>query len=101
MLDKLSVDHFSAHVDQSFSMSLAEDQFEMTLIRASLSRHQPFDDPKKRKAFSLFFRPLDDRKYPQATYVIEHPEIEEPLNIFMSPVMGDEPGSFVMQAVFS
>lgn len=101
MLSKLTLEDFNHFVEQNFEMSLEDKTFQMKLVKATLAKHQPFEDEDRRKAFSLFFEPLDDCQYPQANYLISHPNFEEPLSIFMTSVIGNKVGTYLMQAVFN
>lgn len=101
MLKDLRLEDFTDFVNQNFSLSLGDEQFEMLLSDAKLSQYQAPEEEGFRKAFSLFFEPLDNRQYPQGTYKVTHPSLEEPLSLFMTPVLSRNQYGFVMQVAFN
>ncbi len=102
MLDQLSFEDFEPLLEEELSFAVQDDSFPLKLVKVVLAKHQPFaDEEGHRRAFSLSFAPLDDRQYPQGNYLMTHPHYAEPMVVFMSPIMGRQPGTHVLQAVFS
>jgi hypothetical protein len=97
-LATLSYQDFKGFINKTFKI-----KFEANVtLEAELIEVTEFNNysPLERKPFSVVFRTNQrDEYYPQATFIIEHPEKGE-LSMFLSPKGSDSKG-MVYEAVFS
>jgi hypothetical protein len=102
MLDQLSVDDFSEHVNAPFRIQVESgDSLELELIEA-----RPIGPPSdreggRRQAFSLIFRGPTARLLDQRIYEVEHPRLGT-LGIFLVPLGSEgDPEGLHYQAIFN
>lgn len=96
-MELLTLDHFSAHVDETFPAALNEGQVPFVLVEA---RGLPTRGPAAgRPPFSLLFRNASSFLFPQQIYRMQHPRLGE-IGIFLVPVAREREG-FLYQAIFN
>ena len=104
MLDQLTVDDFSAHVNAPFRIHVEPGEvLELELIEARpIGQRPPSDrDGGTRRAFSLIFRGPRGRLLSQRIYPIEHPGLGT-LGIFLVPLGPEgDPDGLHYQAIFN
>jgi hypothetical protein len=99
MLKHVTIDDFASREGQAFRLELGEFSEEFKLVQVDKLK---YEYPNSfRKPFSLLFEGDPSKLYPQATYLIEHPDYPEKLPFFLVPVQGDKPGSMYLEAVFT
>jgi hypothetical protein len=100
MLDQLTIDFFEPLVGSSF-WAVFETGGKVELRLERVGRVMESEAARlHRTPFSLFFRGPKSFKLPQQTYSVSHEAFAEPQEIFLVPV-GDEPTSYIYEAVFT
>jgi hypothetical protein len=97
-LQELTHQDFSQFINQSFNIEFGEN----AILLAELIEIQELNgySPLQRKPFSVVFRTQQKNEYyPQATFMVEHPEKGE-IPMFLSPRGFDAEG-MKYEAVFS
>ncbi len=106
MLDKLTKESFSEHLNQRFQMQVDEaTSVEIELVEVKALTPAPkasgFPKVKLREApFSIVFRGPHQPVYRQRMYTIKHHEMGTIEGLFLVPLGGDQDGMYY-QAVFS
>jgi Domain of unknown function (DUF6916) len=99
MLDTLTSADFSTHLEESFTLTLADgSQHAMTLVKITeLGERQ--EETGGRRPFSLIFRGPLELRLPQQIYSLTHPGVGS-LQIFIVPVGPDQTGQ-CYEAIFN
>ena len=95
-MELLTLQHFSAHVNETFNAQLDDSEVPFVLVEARSVQGSP---GAMREPFSLLFRNGSSFLFPQQTYVMRHPGLGE-VGIFLVPVAREREG-FLYQAVFN
>ena len=96
-MELLTLDHFTAYVNETFAAALNEGEVPFVLVEArGLAPGKPSGT---RAPFSLLFRNASAFLFPQQTYRMRHPGLGE-VGIFLVPVAREREG-FLYQAVFN
>lgn len=100
-MDLLTLEHFAAHVNETYYARIGEDgarsmevPFVLVEARALSTRLQ-----SQRAPFSLLFRNPSPFLFPQQTYTLRHASLGE-AGVFLVPVAREREG-FLYQAVFN
>jgi hypothetical protein len=95
-MDLLTLQHFAARLNETFTADIGESEVPFVLVEVVPLPPEP---RALRAPFSLMFRNLSPILFPQQTYRMRNPDMGE-LGIFLVPVARDREG-FLYQAVFS
>lgn len=95
-MELLTLDHFAAHVNETFEAALNEGEVPFVLVEAR-GLAQPATGA--RAPFSLLFRNASAFLFPQQTYRMRHPRLGD-IGVFLVPVAREREG-FLYQAVFN
>lgn len=99
MLDEVTHETFAGHVGDTFTITAPDgDTIELTLAEVTLAP-ESYGAPGRRQPFSLTFHGPVSPYAPQATWALEHPELEG-LHLFLVP-LGPEGDTMRYQAVFT
>ena len=100
MLDKLTIDHFSRHINETFILRIeGMDSFDIELIEVSpLGAAQ--EDASTRQAFSVIFRGPAQPIFIQQIYNVVHADLGE-LALFLVPLGPDRTGGIRYEAIFT
>lgn len=100
MLDQLTIDHFSKHVSESFTLCIeGMDSFTLELIEVSPLGSTP-ENSTMRQAFSVIFRGPAQPILIQQIYSVTHKDMGE-LTLFLVPLGPDRTGGVRYEAVFT
>src|SRR3546814_17566347 len=91
-----TLEHFSGHVNDTFSAVLNDDEVPFQLVEA---RALPSTPGATRKPFALLFRNGSSFLFPQQIYRMRHARLGE-VGIFLVPVAREREG-FLYQALFN
>lgn len=98
MLDQLTSEHFSSHINQNFSIILPDEtSISAELIEVTVNKAP--GESSRRKSFSLVFRTDGEPKFDQGIYTVRHENMPE-LDIFLVPIGPDSKG-FCYEAIFN
>lgn len=95
-MDLLTLQHFSPHVNETFSAALSDGEVAFELVEA---RALPQAGVAQRAPFALLFRNTAAFLFPQQIYRMRHDALGE-VGIFLVPVARERDG-FLYQAVFN
>ena len=95
-MELLTLEHFSGHVNETFSAALNDGEVSFLLVEA---RGLPARAQDARPPVSLLFRNTASFLFPQQTYQMQHPRLGV-MGIFLVPVAREREG-FLYQAVFN
>ena len=99
MLEEVTHETFAGRVGETFKITASDgDTIELTLAEANLAP-ESYAAPGHRAPFSLIFHGPLTPFAPQATWPIEHPDLEG-LELFLVPI-GPEGEAMGYQAVFT
>lgn len=98
-MELLTLDHFTRHVDQTFSAIINDGEIPFVLVEARALNPASVLPGAARAPFSLLFRNGSAFLFPQQTYLMRHAEMGE-VGIFLVPVAREQAG-FLYQAVFN
>lgn len=96
-MELLTLDHFSSHVNETYSARLNDGDVPFVLVEARALSTRP--QPNQRVPFSLLFRNGSSFLFPQQIYPMHHASIGE-VGIFLVPVARERDG-FLYQAIFN
>lgn len=96
-MELLTLDHFTSHVNETYSAVLNDGEVPFVLVEARALSTRP--EQGERVPFSLLFRNGSAFLFPQQTYVMRHASIGE-IGIFLVPVARERDG-FLYQAIFN
>ena len=96
-MDLLSLEHFAACLNETFSADMQGMQVDFVLVEALPLAARVPDAP--RAPFSLVFRNESAVLFPQQIYRMHHPRLGD-TGIFLAPVPQDKTG-FLYQAAFN
>ncbi|MGJ7901287.1 DUF6916 family protein [Lysobacter sp. 1R34A] len=96
-MDILTLEHFAAHVNETYSAQLNDSEVPFVLVEARALSTRP--QQGERAPFSLLFRNGSSFLFPQQIYVMRHDSIGE-VGIFLVPVAREREG-FLYQAIFN
>jgi hypothetical protein len=99
VLDQLTVDSFSPHLNSDFRLLPAPEAKPVLLQLIEASDLPASSAQGRRQGFSLIFRGPAGLYLPQQIYTIEHDEMEA-MDIFLVPIRPDEKG-MRLQAIFN
>ena len=100
MLDRLTIDHFSKRVNETFALHIeGMDAFTLELIEVSPLGSAPADT-MLRRAFSVIFRGPAEPVLLQQIYHLTHAEMDD-LTLFLVPIGPDRTGGIRYEAVFT
>ncbi|MFC2015155.1 DUF6916 family protein [Chloroflexota bacterium] len=94
MLDKLSTEDFTKHLNSFFYLSIdSGEQVEAELIEVTElgTSNAPVIGDKRRRPFSVIFSGPPQPVLPQGIYELKHAEME-PLSLFIVPIGPDKEG---------
>ena len=98
-MELLTLDHFTRHVDETFSAVMNDGEIPFVLVEARALNPSQVLPGAARVPFSLLFRNGSAFLFPQQTYLMRHAEIGE-IGIFLVPIAREREG-FLYQAVFN
>lgn len=98
-MDLLTLNHFAAHVNETFVAALNETEVPFVLVEARPLPPATAAAGAMRTPFSLLFRNASSFLFPQQMYRMRHPGLGE-LGIFLVPVARERDG-FLYQAIFN
>lgn len=96
-MEVLTLQHFAAHVNETFPAALNEGEVSFVLVEARALPSTTRD--VVRPPFSLLFRNTSSFLFPQQIYHMRHPSLGE-IGIFLVPVAREREG-FLYQALFN
>ena len=96
-MELLTLEHFAAHVNETYSAQLNDNEVPFVLVEARALSTRP--QQGERAPFSLLFRNGSAFLFPQQTYRMRHPRGGD-IGIFLVPVAREREG-FLYQAVFN
>lgn len=102
MLDRLSADDFTEHLNSIFHLSSdSGEQVEAELVEVTElgTSDAPVDGNKRRRPFSVVFSGPPQPVLPQGIHTLQHAEME-PLSLFVVPIGPDKKG-MRYEAVFN
>jgi hypothetical protein len=100
MLDKLTINHFSRHLNETFSLRL-EGPESLTLALIDVAPlGTPPEDTTARQAFSVIFRGPEQPILQQQIYDIAHADFGT-LTLFLVPLGPDRTDGIRYEAVFT
>lgn len=106
MLDKLTIDDFSSHLNRTFRISLphaGEDTAEAVRLEAELVEVTRLparkDEEDKRAPFSVIFRGPREPVLPQQIYALESDRLET-VELFLVP-LGPDRNGMLYEAIFT
>lgn len=97
-MELLTLDHFSSHVNETYSAVLNDGEIPFVLVEARALSTRP-QQQAARAPFSLLFRNASSFLFPQQIYLMRHASIGE-VGIFLVPVAREREG-FLYQAIFN
>lgn len=105
MLEKLTIEEFSKHLNHTFQIhyeagegEASTGSMEVELVEVSkLGERQPDED--QRQSFSVIFRGPGEPVLPQKVYCLEHDGMGK-LDLFLVP-LGPDNGGMLYEAVFT
>ena len=98
MLDQLTSESFSSHLNQNFTIILPEGMsISAELIEITVNKTA--GESSRRKSFSLVFRTDGEQKFDQGIYKVRHENMPE-LDIFLVPIGPDSKG-LCYEAIFN
>ncbi|MCR8714233.1 DUF6916 family protein [Stenotrophomonas indicatrix] len=98
-MELLTLDHFTRHVDQTFSAVINDGEIPFVLVEARALTPSQVPPGAGRAPFSLLFRNTSAFLFPQQIYLMRHADIGE-VGIFLVPVAREQAG-FLYQAIFN
>lgn len=98
MLQDLTCESFTPHLNQAFRLEVESQAVELELVEAAPVGREP--GPGARSGFSLVFRGPAEPFLEQRTYPLEHARLGR-LELFLVPIAKAEAGGFLYEAVFT
>ena len=94
---ELSIDDFHPYVGQILKIEASDAVFELELVEVKALKVSREGVPP---GFSLLFKDKDGKSYEQGTYQTQLEHLEEPILLFMVPVMAEGEGSY-FESIFN